>query len=541
MRISSSAKLASSAVLLSILSVSGVAAASNAFEFPDTGVEQYGRGGAWVARASDPLAAWFNPGALATQKSGVTLDVNLIWQKTCFNRVDANGNPEQASGGGPTATYPAQTCNSNSGTPFPNPSLAVAYRVNEKLALGFFVGGPNAAGKAEWPDAVMGTNAAGKPTAVPSPTRYMLLSSEGLVVNPTLSVAYSVTPTIHVGAGFTWGIASLKLSNVSTALLPSTATRDDWSSDIKATLDVKDLFVPGAVAGALWEAADNVDLGAWVHWSDAVRASGDAHIEGFYYNAVGSSPEKLVKDPSQYCPIGPTGSQTTGPQNCTDTPKGEAKLTIPAPFEAKIGTRFHMPRAKAADAPGAATSGVPAYRDPIANDVFDVELDVTYAHNSSVQDLQIRFPTGITIPWAAGGAVPPNADVPHHYKDVVGLRLGGDYVIIPDRLAVRAGGFFETQGQDPAYANIDFVPAQRLGVSGGGTLRLGPVDAMVAAGHVFGMKLDNHGHGSLPGLAGNATACYVPSGTCYRTANAVNDGFVQQAITVVSVGATYRW
>ena len=35
--------------------------AENVTEFPDNGSEQMARGGAWVARASDPLATIFNP------------------------------------------------------------------------------------------------------------------------------------------------------------------------------------------------------------------------------------------------------------------------------------------------------------------------------------------------------------------------------------------------------------------------------------------------------------------------------------------------
>src|SRR5262249_41206518 len=152
-------------------------------------------------------------------------------------------------------------------------------------------------------------------------------------------------------------------------------------------------------------------------------------------------------------------------------------------------------------APAGAT---PRFRDPIASDAFDVEVDLTYSHNSVVQDFEIRFPEGISIPWLAGAAVPPNWDTPHHVKGVFRLRLGHDPVVGPERVSVRAGGFFETQGQDPAYANLDFVPVQRLGVTAGGTLRLSAFDIMVGAGHIFGSKLDNHGQGALPAISGNA-------------------------------------
>ena len=49
--------------------VAAEARATDATEFPDNGSEQGMRGGAWVARASDPLAAFYNPAGLAGQPS----------------------------------------------------------------------------------------------------------------------------------------------------------------------------------------------------------------------------------------------------------------------------------------------------------------------------------------------------------------------------------------------------------------------------------------------------------------------------------------
>ena len=33
------------------------------------------------------------------------------------------------------------------------------------------------------------------------------------------------------------------------------------------------------------------------------------------------------------------------------------------------------------------------------------------------------------------GTLPANADVPHHWNDVSGLRIGGDFVALPSRLS----------------------------------------------------------------------------------------------------------
>lgn len=535
MRLSLVAKLSSSAVALAVLSISATAAASNAFEVPDHGVEQFGRGGAWVARASDPMAAWFNPAALATQKSGVSLGVSLIFSKTCFNRVGPNGQPQTVTEGSLTRIYP-ETCNESSGTPFPNPSGAFTYRISDKFAMGLAVLGPHAAGDASWPDVVDAPSTKGNVGATPSPTRYMLVKQHGLVVHPTISAGYSVTPDLHLGAGFVWGIASFEFQNIAGSTYQE---RESWASDITAKLKAQDLFVPGFILGALWEPTSNIDVGAWFRWSDAIKASGDANIAGTYYMGGGglSGSPKPEKD---YCEL---NDGTTGPQNCTDTPKGEAKLRINQPIEAKLGVRYHHPREGAAPV----EEGGQRVRDPLADDLFDIEVDFTYARNSVVKDLQIRFPDEIQIPWIANANVPTNADIPHNFKDVFGVRLGGDFVVLPKKFAVRAGGFFETRGQDPAYANIDFVPAQRFGLTMGATLRLGPVDVNVAGGHMFGSKLDNHGEGDVPALVGSAdaqasyTSKKTGKTTRYRSPFAINDGWVQQSVTVAQVGATYRF
>src|SRR5690606_18877598 len=119
--------------------------------------------------------------------------------------------------------------------------------------VGLAVLGPHASGDAEWPDVVTDRQGA----SAPAPTRYMLLKKHGLVVHPALSVAYSVTPELHLGASFVWGIANFEFQNITSSIAP---TQEDWSHDITAKLTAKDMFVPGFLFGALWEAHPRVDL-----------------------------------------------------------------------------------------------------------------------------------------------------------------------------------------------------------------------------------------------------------------------------------------
>jgi long-chain fatty acid transport protein len=187
------------------------------------------------------------------------------------------------------------------------------------------------------------------------------------------------------------------------------------------------------------------------------------------------------------------------------------------------------------------------------------------ANNSAADTIQIRFPGDATgkgsLPVAgiAGSEIPPNGDQPRGYKDTVGARLGGDYNVLPDQLAVRAGAFFETSAADPQYQSIDFAASAKFGVALGGTyrIRLGEdesssaIELMLGYGHVFfaDQTRDNpsaSGLGALAGTSCNATTPTSPT-TCsdgslrYRTKWPVNLGTVTNAINVVNVGVAYRF
>src|SRR5258706_15616334 len=90
MRISILCRALGFVTVAGMLSIASNAGATAVTEFPDNGSEQMGRGGAWVARASDPLATFYNPAGLAGQETRLTVQANLNFANTCFTRVKAN-------------------------------------------------------------------------------------------------------------------------------------------------------------------------------------------------------------------------------------------------------------------------------------------------------------------------------------------------------------------------------------------------------------------------------------------------------------------
>jgi long-subunit fatty acid transport protein len=518
------------------------AQATNITEFPDNGSEQLGRGGAWVARASDPLAAFYNPAGLAGQPTRLTLQSNITFSHTCFTRVQAaNDTTQDPLSGGPGGTFP-RVCNDIA--PNIGPQIAFTYRASDRVGLGFAILGPSGAAKADWPNFV---NNKDGPQAAPQ--RYLLLNGNVLLATPTLGIGVEVVDNFRIGASFQLGIMKAKFSTASASV--NDEAEIPKSNDVNATLIAQDLFIPGFTLGALYSPSDSLDVAGWFKWSDAIKASGDIYTQANYFTTKSANGDGSgIKDGDSSLPDCNVGNGNTTCKNGNN-----ASLRINIPMEAKLGLRYHKLK-------GAAQKHT---RDPMKTDVYDAEVDLTWANNSAFDGVRVRFPSDnngdgiIPVNGIPSGLVPPNADSHHAFKDVLGVRAGGDYNVIPDKLALRGGAFFETNGQDQQYQNIDFIGAARVGLAAGTTLRihLDPektkaVELSVGFMHVFVMTQDNNnpnaaGANGVAGTACNPTMNSQPGLTCtdgkpkYRTNWPVNLGTITNSINAINVGASYRF
>lgn len=522
---------------LATLLGTGTAAASTAIESPDNGVQQTGRGGAWFVRGDDPLAAFYNPAAMAFQASGVHVGAALMFQSRCFTRLGEDGKAVSPGTGipGPGAVIPAgekgvappaETCGTGGGL-FPNPNLSAVFRVSDRLAIGLAVVGPHTDGHNTWPEELPYTNRFGAENTQPAPNRYMLIEADALLLFPTLSVAYAPTDTLSFGAGFTWGVATATFTNFAEAIRTDAHNSpDNFSNDIRAKLEAKDAFMPGFVLSALWMPSKNLDLSAWFRWQDSFKTeTADVTLESNYWTAAG----------------------TKAPKNDVTNHVDKGTLKLNLPMEAKLGLRFHMDRKDGGPRPGWATKHPGRRtRDPMSEELFDVELDFTWANNSAIDQLYLSFQPGLKVNLGnnVSAPLPTNANIPHYFKDVVGVRLGGDVNVLPNRLALRVGGFVESKGQSDEFLGLDFDAAEKYGLGGGATLRLGPVDVTASFQHTFYGLLDNKGVGAVHALSGDEASCAVLKNegkTCNRSVQAINGGKLAQSLNEIGVGATMRW
>lgn len=529
------------------------ARASNVTEFPDNGSEQMARGGAWVARASDPLATFFNPAGLAGQGSSLTLQSSLILHRTCFTRLRAASDASVDDLADPTTGEYPRVCRDIE--PNLNPQIAGTLRVHERVTIGAAVLAPSSAANATWPEFV---DSAGGPAA--SPNRYLINRVRGVILSPTVGVGVQVIDQLRLGASFSWGIAQLRLSSTSTAI---NTDGQSPANDVRSNLQAKDLFVPGLNLGALYSPTEFLDVGAWYKWSDSIRARGDVGTAANYYtrqNAAGDDSRVKYGDSIfEDCGTGNTSDIAAKP--CGSG--GNGRLTIAVPMEAKLGARYHHPRRRELGPVGQGADELlikkPTTRDPLAQDLFDVELDLTWANNSAIEKVDVQFPANAngdgTLPVSGiPGVIPPSVASPRFYRDVFGARLGGDYALIQDRLAVRGGAFYETAAGKAQYQNINFAASWRLGLSLGAAFRVrfgevGALDVMAGFAHVFFGTQENRGPEGVTAIAGtpcNPTAS-SPGSTCpdgrekYRTNWPVNLGTITNSINVFNLGATYRF
>lgn len=504
------------ATALATLTLSSAALASG-FETPSNGTEQFGRASAWLARATDPLATFYNPAALSRNTSGVSVSVNLWNATTCFTRKSENGGGAYVGSGSDAVTYRYGKICSDPKL-YPNPQVAFQYRVSDKLGVGLAVLGPSAIGKTNFPTTAGATRVSdGAKVTAPSASRYVLTEKDARIIWPQIAVGYEVAPNLRFGASFIWGVAMLKFGNISmgqssdTQKLYKDGVVDSAGMDATATVTLKDYFVPGFVLSGMYTLDDRLDVAAWFHWSDAVKAKGQADITVIRSNSDVAKPSSDKVD--------------------NKTAEGETTAKVPQPMEARVGARYYKRRA------GVTPSG---RKDPLKEEVFDVELDLEWAHDSQFTDLELRFaPNTLVNGPGITAEVPTNADVPHRWKDSFGFRLGGDFVVLPSRLALRAGTWFQTSSMRDEYLHMDFVPSQRLGLTVGGTFRAGPVDLQLGFQHVFVKSIDNGGNGKIRGLVAGKSV--TGSDQEFRSPYGVNGGKLTQQLNALSIGAVYRF
>ncbi len=485
---------------LSLVSVASGARAGG-LEYNGAGTRAAGRGGAFSARADDPMALQLNP-ALLSDLTGVQLmlNANVGLFNACQSRPGSYGDPGRTQGE-PTRFAPGwegnafpEVCNE---TPFsPGASLVATFPVAEGLTIGVGVLTPYAAGATRFGTAD-GTVAGG---TLPSPARYNLVQQNLLQIFPSVGVGYRVTPWLAFGATLQWGLTSISYTNYGT----SSSAGEDPALDIRTDLAVTDSFTPAAIASVAVRPMDGLDLMLGFRYVDDVRARGTLTIGAHDFDEAANRNASTVVD----------GVRLVAQQT--------AALTF--------GARYGHPRGTA---PAQAAGG--AVADRMTTELFDVELNAVYEFNNRVTDYVVSLPPAAVADVPASGLttapLPNTIRLAHNWLNQLSLRLGGDYNVLPGKLALRVGAAYETSGVDPRFVQLDFLPGERISVHGGATLRLGQLDLSLAYLHIFQADITS----TATATEGLAQVGLEGEGAI------INQGTFSARFDVVSLGATYRF
>jgi long-subunit fatty acid transport protein len=478
-------------------------------------------------RVDDFMAIWTNPANLALLPgSDLGVELRLPLFGGCFDRAKDNSvayrtnDPERGLMGSESF---AKVC--DHAAAFPSGNLGWARSLGDRFGIGIGFFTPAMVPAHAYGDDVIVTQLpreaeqfAITADGTESPNRFLLLDRTTIGGFLQAAAAFAPAEWVRLGVSLGVGFASIQNRNVASVL---GGTFQD--QEILTELHAADWFVPRMTASVVVTPLPALELMLGITTQADVIAEGDMEL-----TANGLRDVPLIN-----CRSTDAGEPHT---HCTID---DVRLTVPFPsIEATLGIRYAQRRAPLQ--PGARRT-----LDPMKDEVWDVELNGYWSSTSDIDQYALRISEEqpgspgapslafSTAPGSATLALPQHPVVPRQFDDTFGVRLGGDYNWLPEKLAVRLGFSYETRAVPPEYMNIDIWPVAKLGIHAGATLALGERYRITAAySHVFYQAVEVAvGEGRVPEIVSQAPDAALP----------VNEGAYNASLDVLSVQANARF
>jgi long-subunit fatty acid transport protein len=313
---------------------------------------------------------------------------------------------------------------SNNGGAFLEPAGAISYGLG---AVGPLSGLTFALG-------AVGPSAVGKENYAPGgPQRYALISTDYFIAYYSAAVAASFRRWLSGGVTVQLVKGTAKFTQ---AVWSGSSQGTDPAFDALAHVDVTSKVIPTAVIGVTVRPVPRLAIGA-------------SYRPHFTFDATGS----LTTD------LPPSAIAIRAHQVGTDT-----AFVLKLPDVVRLGAQFAV------------------------NPRLLVEANVVYERWSILKTIEIH-PQGITVVSDNFGVSKPLGNIifPKNYEDAFSIRLGGEYALMPGRLAVRAGYLHETSAIPNQSTSVDFGNWARDMVAIGGSVSIPrtPVTVDVAYAHHF--------------------------------------------------------
>lgn len=398
----------------------------------DNGSQGMQRAGAFVAKADDPSAIYYNPaGLFKANRKEFFLGLNLVSLSQSFQRdgyylpLDLEDGQQQPDYVGDP--YPKV---SNGGGPQAVPFMAAAFPDDKVVfGLGFFA--PHGYGKKDYPVTVQSASS----EDAPAPQRYDAVGQEGLVVLPSAAMAMQLSDKLAIGARASWAYFQVKSHQIAQGL-PSRA--EDPARDTDVTVDVTDPFI------------FTYGLGAHLRMSKAVEL-GFAYNAPMVIDAKGTANTHLGDDIANLMP----GEETV----VVPVPDAEAKCG-PGGAVGAIRTCLNMKM------PATATAGIRLIsRDRRGREKADIEFDVRWEGWAAADEQRV-----IIDGMNSAVATPvEETRMKHGYQDVYSFRLGASSRIERKKRTyeLRCGVAYETAATPRSWTRLDTDTAERYTLSSG--------------------------------------------------------------------------
>lgn len=408
-------------------------ARAGGYDYPAQGTFALSRGGAFAARADNPVAIYYNPaGAARLRGTHILINGNLLWEDVRYQRRIYNDDgtvseiyPHTALETDPSKRLRMPELQNKDGV-FPTPFIAITsdLSVLRPYGLTLMAGlyGPHVHPRRSYPAyCKKGISPCVETTAddkdgVPSPARYDGIVTDVLMAFPSLGLAWEppwkAVKGLRIGAVFQ--VVYAEFVHETTAAV---VAADDPRWDVGIRIESKDSFTPTGIFGVQWGGLDFLELGV------SARVGFTEHFKGRVTTRV---PDEMSAFD-------------------VDT-EGDIETTLKMPWVVRSGVRFIQ-------------------RDAAGRELFDVELDFVYESTSDVE----LFDNTATL-QVNGQDIQPLPKT-YGWDDTFGVRLGGTYnfweLFGKGLLKVSLGGFYESAAMPQEYTRLDFMPMERFGLAGG--------------------------------------------------------------------------
>jgi long-subunit fatty acid transport protein len=268
--------------------------------------------------------------------------------------------------------------------------------------------------------------------------RYMMVSREAMILKYVASLAWKYHDVLGIGATAEWiHVPRLRYSLViDGSVFPKTANPVASGYDILANMSGSSAFTFNAVLGAWYRPAPFLEL----------ALSGQV------------VPANIVaKSNLSVTPLGSSIGKVSLTRNSDEA--NDVTVTLPLPMLFRGGVRYRY------------LSG--------NREVFDLELNVEYETWSRVNQFTIET-NGLRATSTSETIDLKTITVDKHWRDTVSVRLGGDYAVLPSRLTLRAGAYYESAVADAAYSNVDFPGGTQIGGGLGASVFFGRLEMALA-------------------------------------------------------------